>query len=131
MESVLLQLAHSAVLLAAGEQVAGGAAAKSEQPGGMLNFVFLIGLLLVVFYFMMIRPQRRDQARRQEMLNGVKQNDHVVTIGGIYGVVTNVHRDADQVTIKVDESNNTKIRVTLGAIARILGDEPSNEAAKK
>ena len=111
MESMLLQLAHPAVLLAV-DQAAGGAAAKPEQPG-MFNFVFLIGLLLVVFYFMMIRPQRREQARRQEMLGGVKQNDHVVTIGGIYGVVTNVHREADQVTIKVDESNNTKIRVTL------------------
>ena len=30
----------------------------------------------------------------------VKKNDRVVTTGGIYGVVTNVHREADEVTIK-------------------------------
>ena len=75
--------------------------------------------------------QRRDQAKRQEMLGGVKNNDRVVTIGGIYGVVTNVHREADQVTIKVDESTNTKIRVSLSAIARIVGDESSEPAANK
>ena len=80
---------------------------------------------------MVMRPQQRDQARRQDMLNGVKPNDHVVTIGGIYGVVTNVHREADQVTVKVNELTNAKIRVTLSAIARIIGDEPSDEPPKK
>jgi preprotein translocase subunit YajC len=128
---MLLQLAHPTVLLAV-DQAAGQAAAKPEAPGpGLGQFLPLILLFILLFYFMVMRPQKREQARRQDMLSGVKQNDHVVTIGGIYGVVTNVHRDADQVTIKVDESNNTKIRVTLAAIARIMGDEPPDEAAKK
>jgi preprotein translocase subunit YajC len=129
MESLLLQLTHPAVLLAVDQ--AAGPAAKQEPQSGVPYLLPLMGLLFIVFYFMIIRPQKRDQARRQEMLGGVKPNDHVVTIGGIYGVVTNVHREADQVTIRIDESNNTKIRVTMGAIARILGDEPSDEAAKK
>ena len=51
----------------------------------------------------------------------------MVTIGGIYGVVTNVHREADEVTIKVDEATNTKLRMTLGSIARVLVDEPSGD----
>ncbi len=38
----------------------------------------------------------------------------MVTIGGIYGVVMNVQRDTDEVTLKIDETNNTKIRVTIG-----------------
>lgn len=72
-----------------------------------------------------------EQARRQAMLGGVKRNDRVVTIGGVYGVVSNVNREADEVTIRVDESTNTKLRVTLSSIGRILGDEPSDDAAKK
>ena len=87
--------------------------------------------IFVLFYFLLIRPQRREQARRQEMLAGVKKNDRVVTAGGIYGVVTNVHREADEVTLKVDEATNTKLRVTLSSIARVLGDEPSDETANK
>ena len=43
----------------------------------------------------------------------------------------NVQREADEVTIKVDESNNTKLRVTLSSVARVLGDEPSEETANK
>ena len=81
----------------------------------------------MLFYFLMIRPQRREQARRQAMLAEIKKNDRVITAGGIYGVVTNVHREANEVTIKVDEATNTKLRVTLSSIARVLGDEPSDE----
>ena len=77
----------------------------------------------VLFYFLMIRPQRREQSRRQTMLDAVQKNDHVVTIGGVYGVVTNVHREADEVTLKVDEATNTKLRVTLSSIARVIREE--------
>ena len=42
--------------------------------------------------------------------SNLKENDRVVTIGGIYGVVTNVQRDAERVTIRVDESTGTKLQ---------------------
>ena len=84
----------------------------------------------MLFYFLMIRPQRREQSRRVQMLGGVKKNDRVVTIGGVYGVVANVNREADEVTLKVDETTNTKLRITLSSIARVLGDEPSDEPVK-
>jgi hypothetical protein len=45
-------------------------------------------------------------------------------------VVTNVKRDADEVTLKVDEDSNTKLRVTLRSIARIIepaADEVGNK----
>ncbi len=115
------------ILLAQAEN-GGGGQPPGMGLGGMLLPMLAIGFL---FYFLLIRPQRRDQKRRQDMLSGVKKNDRVVTIGGIYGVVTNVHREADEVTVKVDETTNTKLRVTLGSIARILGDELSAEASSK
>jgi preprotein translocase subunit YajC len=128
---------HSAFLLFAD---AGDAAAPAPGVGGqpgaggpealiiqILPFV-LIGLL---FYYMLIRPQRKEQAKRQEMLSNVKKNDRVVTVGGVYGVVMNVHREADELILKVDESTNTKLRVTLSSIARVLGDEPSQETETK
>jgi preprotein translocase subunit YajC len=93
----------------------------------ILPFV-AIGLL---FYYMLIRPQRKEQSKRLDMLSNVKKNDRVVTIGGIYGVVMNVYREADEVTLKVDESNNTKLRVTLSSIARVLSSEQSEENESK
>lgn len=82
-----------------------------------------------LFYFLLLRPQRREQSRRQAMLDGLKKNDRVVTIGGIYGVVTNVRREADEVTIRVDEDSNTKLRITLGAIARVVAETPATDGS--
>jgi preprotein translocase subunit YajC len=87
----------------------------------MLPGMILIALL---FWFLFLRPQRKEQQQRQSMISNMKKNDRVVTVGGIYGVVTNVHREADEVTIKVDEATNTKLRVTLGSISRVMGDQP-------
>ena len=95
--------------------------------GGIIEMVPLVVAIGFLFYFLLIRPQRREQAQRQKMLDAVKKNDRVLTVGGIYGVVTNVHSEANEITIKVDESTNTKLRLTLGSIARVLSDESSQE----
>jgi preprotein translocase subunit YajC len=102
-----------------------------DQPaaGGVdqLLMSFLPFILIgILFYFMLIRPQRKEQSKRQDMLSNIKKNDRVVTVGGIYGVVMNVHREADEVTVKVDEGSNTKLKLTLSSIARVLGDETSD-----
>lgn len=96
----------------------------SPSPWGMLTPLIMIGFL---FYFLLIRPQSKERARQQAMLAAVKKNDRVVTAGGIFGVVTNVRTEANEVTIKVDEATNTKLRVTLNSIARVLSDETSND----
>ena len=128
METLFSRLAGTAALLA--EDAPGGAGAA--KPGGdLLQLLIPIIPIVVLFYFMIMRPQRREQARRQTMLEAVQKNDRIITAGGIYGVVTNVHREADEVTIKVDEATNTKLRVTLSSIARVLGDEPSDPSGNK
>jgi preprotein translocase subunit YajC len=106
----------------------GGDAAPQAGPS-LLNLMLPFLVIGFLFYFLLIRPQKAEQARRQAMLAAVKKNDRVVTIGGIYGVVTNVQREQDEVTIKVDEATNTKLRVTLGSIARIIGEESPSETA--
>jgi preprotein translocase subunit YajC len=113
-----LLLAQAADAPPAGDAGGGG------NPYGLLPGLALIAVL---FYFLMIRPERRKQAAHKSLLEGLKKNDRVVTIGGMYGVVMNVLREADEVTIKIDEANNTKVRVTFGAIARVIPEEPSGE----
>jgi preprotein translocase subunit YajC len=87
--------------------------------------------IALLFYWLLIRPQQQDSRRREAMIRELKPNDHVLTAGGIYGVVTNVHREANAVTIRVDENNNTRVRVALSAISRVLSDEPSGETPSK
>ena len=99
------------------------AKAPTQENSGAWIFNAALMLVMLVFFFVFLRPQQRERAQRETMLAGLKKNDRVVTAGGMYGIVTNVQRESDEVTIRVDETNNTKIRVTFGSIARVLGDE--------
>lgn len=104
-------------------------AAEGASPGA-LPWLWLPAIMLL-FYMMFFRPQRREATQRAAMLQALKPNDHIVTAGGIYGVVTNVHREAGAVTIRVDENNNTRLKVSLSAVSRVIGDEPSGDATAK
>ena len=88
----------------------------------------MIGLL---FFFMVIRPQQRQQREREALLKLLKKNDRVLTNGGIFGVVTNVENEKNEVTLRIDEKNDTKMRVQLSSIARVLaGDEETTSETK-
>ena len=93
------------------------------------RMVSFFAITAVIFYFIMIRPQKKKDDDFKSMVANLKENDHVVTIGGIYGVVTNVQRDADRITIRVDESTGTKLRVGRSAIARVISDEADETPA--
>jgi preprotein translocase subunit YajC len=99
--------------------------AEADGGGGRGAFPFDMLLPFVaiffLFYFLMIRPERRKRAEMSLMLENLKKNDRVVTIGGIHGVVVNVQKGSNDVTIRVDE--NTRLRVLRTAISRVLSDE--------
>jgi preprotein translocase subunit YajC len=95
-----------------------GAPAKQQSPYSMLIFVVAI---IVMMYFIMFREPRKKQKQQQQMVSTLKKNDKVRTIGGIIGTVVDVKDD--EVVIKVDESNNTKIRVIPSAIGKNLSTE--------
>jgi preprotein translocase subunit YajC len=55
------------------------------------------------------------------MLGDMKRGDEIQTIGGIVGKV--VEAREERVLVKVDESSNTKIWFTRGAIARVIAED--------
>ena len=93
------------------------------DPNQNLKLLLMLLVTGVLFYFIMLRPQKKKEQELKDKVSSIKENDRVVTIGGIHGIVTNVQRDAERVTIRVDESNGTKIRFNLSAIARVVGDD--------
>jgi len=104
-------------------------AALLAQGGGEgFPLVMLLPLAIVAMYWLMIaRPQRREMMAKAQMLKNLKKNDHVVTTSGIYGVVTNVRLEANEVTLRVDDSSNAKLRLTLPSIARVVSSSSADE----
>jgi preprotein translocase subunit YajC len=82
----------------------------------------------VLAWFFLIRPMKRQEQERQALLSSLKKNDRVVTSGGIIGIVANINEKGDEVTLKVDEGSNVRLRVTRSSIVKILGgDEQAKE----
>lgn len=78
-------------------------------------------LVLVVLLVFTQRSKQKQEKQRQSLLNGLKRNDRVQTIGGILGNVVDVR--PDRVLLKVDESNNTKVWFSRNAIHRVVEDD--------
>ncbi len=100
--------------------------------GGAFSGIFVpMIVIMVLFYFMLVRPQKREQQRIREMQDSLKKNDHVVTTGGIYGTIVNAQQDSPFVTVRVDESTNTKLKVARSAISRVLSEDNSQDKTTK
>ncbi|MCZ6815071.1 MAG: preprotein translocase subunit YajC [Planctomycetota bacterium] len=101
---------------------------QSGKPVGLFDYLPMFAVMGLIFYFLLIRPQSKEKKKRAKMLSQIKKNDRVVTIGGIVGTVATVKED--EVTLKVDESNNTKITFTRVAIQRVMSAETATTAEK-
>ncbi|MHC4106300.1 MAG: preprotein translocase subunit YajC [Planctomycetota bacterium] len=86
------------------------------------NFIFL-GLMFVVMYMILFRGPRKKQQQHKQMVQTLSKNDKVRTIGGIIGTVVDIK--GDEITLKVDESNNTKIKIAASAIGRNMSTDKS------
>ncbi len=105
--------------------------AQEGGGGGLMQLMpAFIGMALL-FYFMFIRPQNRERRKQENMLKELKKNDRVVTVGGIFGVVTNIQPDSNEVTIRVDESTNTRLRVSRSSIREVLKDSSQEDKSSK
>lgn len=105
------------------EDGSNGAAAKEVTSRPEISPLMQWGpliLIFVVMYMFLFRGPKKKQQQHQKMVQSLQKNDKVRTIGGILGTVIDVKDD--EITLKVDESNNTKIRVSTGAISKVLSD---------
>ncbi|QDT05849.1 preprotein translocase subunit YajC [Rubripirellula lacrimiformis] len=116
-------------LLAQADAAAGDAAVADPGTGSSGDFLspFLLPAgLLFLFYFIVIAPERKKKAAEANLMSSLKKNDRVVTIGGIHGVIAAVSADNDVVTLRIDESGNTRIKVNRSAISRIVTDKETS-----
>ena len=100
--------------------------AAAEEPGLPAWFPFvLIGGL---FYLILIRPQAKEQKRRQAVLDTLKKGDEVMTNAGIYGKV--VKADGDVVTLQV--ADGVRMRFSRSAVSGVIGpkDESNGDGDK-
>ena len=71
--------------------------AAKAGPGSMI--IVWIVVLVVFMYFFMIRPQKKEQNRKNELMNRMAVGDTVLTNSGFYGTVIDIDDDLSLIHI--------------------------------
>ena len=104
---------------------ASGGAVGPDMLMSILPFI----LIFVIMYFLIIRPQRTQMKKRQEMLTQVRRGDTVVTGGGIVGKVQKV---VDHNELEVEIAEGVRIRVMRSTLmdVRVKGEPVADNKNK-
>ena len=84
---------------------------------GMVGAIVWMVVLFGIMYFLMLRPQKKEQRRRQAMLNDMEVGDSIVTTGGFYGVV--IDMTEEDVIVEFGNNKNCRIPMRKQAIAEV------------
>ena len=91
-----------------------------------------IVLMIALFYFLLIRPQQKMQKKRSDMIDNLRVDDKVVTVGGIIGIITEIMDDSvwlevsEDVEIEVKKAGIAGLAKDNGSAARPQADEPDD-----
>lgn len=98
------------ILLTANDTAQAGA-------GSLLLMVAWIAIIIGFMYFFMIRPQKKEQKKLQEMISSMEVGDYVLTTSGFYGSIIDITDD----TVIVEFGNNKNCRIPMqkNAISQI------------
>ena len=99
----------------------------ASSGSGVTAILVWIVVLIVVFYFLTIRPQNKEQKRKQQMMNEMAIGDTVLTTSGFYGTVIDIQED--MVIIEFGSNRNCRIPMQKSAIADIEKPQDSVKAA--
>ena len=87
-----------------------------------MGYLIILVALFAALWLFLIRPQKRRQVEAARMLNAVQVGSQVLTAGGVYGEVTELHDD--DVIVRI--APQVEVRVARKAIGAVIPpDEPS------
>lgn len=92
----------------------------AQRGGGMEVMIIALLPLAAVFWFMM-RPQRKRERERREMLTRLKKGDSVVTAGGIYGEITRLNEK--DMWLRVEKKGDIVLRFQRSAVAGVVSSK--------
>ncbi len=111
------------------------ATTATNGTGANWSIFILMPLLFVVMYFTMIRPQKKQQKKEQEIRESTQVGDEITTIGGIIGRVVTVKDDSLVIETGADRN---KMKITRWAIQtnntaneKIQAEREAAKAAKE
>lgn len=89
--------------------------------------ILFIGAMVLLAYVLLIAPQRRRQQAQRRVLSDVTPGAEILTAGGVYATVREVHED----DLMVEIAPGTTVRLDKRAVAVVLDEEEDEEEAEQ
>ena len=90
----------------------------------MIVYVFVICVLM---YFIAIKPQKKEQKKKQELMNSIEKGDFVLTTSGFYGVI--IYITEDDVIVEFGNNKNCRISMRKSAIEQV--EKPASPSSEQ
>lgn len=81
--------------------------------------LIIIVALLALLWLLLIRPARRRQTAQQELHAGIQVDDEILTAGGVYGYVRELHDDE----LLIEVAPDVRLRLARRAVAAVIPPE--------
>ena len=95
-----------------------GTAPPTAPPSGPSSIMLIMGVPLLFLVLMSFWMNKKEKKKRQSLMEAVKRNDRVLTVGGIIGTVVEI-RD-DEIVLRVDDNTKTKIAFSKASVQQVI-----------
>ena len=115
-EAVATSEAASTEVITIADESADTAMADAAQQvpasaGG--SFWIMILAMIAVMYFFMWRPESKRRKQMENFRKGLKKGDKIITAGGIYGTIKEVH----DTSLLIEVDSNVTLRIDKNMVA--------------
>ena len=83
---------------------------------GIIMIVYVV-IICVLMYFIAIKPQKKEQKKKQELMDSIEKGDFVLTTSGFYGVIIDITED--DVIVEFGNNKNCRISMRKSAIKQV------------
>lgn len=98
------------------------ATANAGAAGGYASMILSFAIMIAFLYFFMIRPQQKEQKKKNAMLSALEVGDTVLTTSGFYGTIIDISDD----TVIVEFGSNKNCRIPMQRAAISVVEKPED-----
>lgn len=99
-------------------------ATEAAPAGGGMSFWLMIVAMIAIMYFFMWRPESKRRKQMENFRKGLKKGDKIITAGGIYGTIKEVH----ETSLLIEVDSNVTLRIEKNMV---VADPSAQQADDK
>ena len=88
-----------------------------------MDFLIILLFGFALMWLLIVMPQRRRQRAHEEMVSKLRPGDYVLTVGGVYGTVTDLGED----DLGLEIAPDIEVRVNRRSVGSIVPPEEIEE----